>query len=144
MRISDWSSDVCSSDLTGQAARCARCLKCRLKRPVRCRKGYGDGKTPTVDTCTDRDCGAMQFGDTGDDRQAESAALLSGPETAIETVERPLTVADAQTRAVIGHGQRQRCRAAAQRDIDRTAGARDRKSVGQGKRGAVRVELGGR
>src|SRR3546814_16559464 len=35
MRISDWSSDVCSSDLLGQALACRRCLWRKPGRPLR-------------------------------------------------------------------------------------------------------------
>src|SRR3546814_11431452 len=32
MRISDWSSDVCSSDLSRRSSLCGRCLFCRSSR----------------------------------------------------------------------------------------------------------------
>src|SRR3546814_14605211 len=106
MRISDWSSDVCSSDLTA-----------KNRKP--------SGKT--IRRVTDQPSAA----DTAKTSSATSASWVTAL-TATKSPKSQAKAAQAANRTTPGAG-RGVC-----------AGMRDRKSVGLGKRVAVRVDAGGR
>src|SRR3546814_17443869 len=116
MRISDWSSDVCSSDLPGQALEVAGLAKHDLAAgPLQgqARRDAG-ARRAAVDLPSREDAGVAC-------RRRGVGIAAVGEDGAVEKRE-------------VGIG------GIRERDL----GARDRKRVGSGKRRSVRVDLGGR
>src|SRR3546814_16927858 len=129
MRISDWSSDVCSSDLTGGEP--VERLRTWLALSPEPAFGIPIGAAVPADQRS-----AHHRGDRGEDdgsdvstgrRLYQMRRLAGGSDSGRGGAGGPLCDSRSQgTRAVGGNG-----------------GSQDGKSVVEGKRGAVRVDLGG-
>src|SRR3546814_12720630 len=114
MRISDWSSDVCSSDLTGRRETCRKSVEVRasfsLRQLIEIRR-VGAPLRPKVKDRDHERCGE-QHGDQTGRGPADATAQLAG------------------TRHCAGQG-----------DAESGPG-QSRKGVAEGKGGAVSVTLG--
>src|SRR3546814_18357219 len=125
MRISDWSSDVCSSDLHGPCFRRRRSARERAARPVRRRRGGA---------CADKAGGGQPLVAVGANDAGKGCLRL----LPVRASGGPLPASACRQWGAQLCGT---CRSG-------RAGGRgphqDRKSVVSGKGGAVRVNLGGR
>src|SRR3546814_15847043 len=122
MRISDWSSDVCSSDLGAFCVQAARASARGSSSSVLFMPGTPCGGMLPTRGRAGRGCSAGGRGDGGHQQQQRRA----------------------QRHAV--HGERGEAVRldVAQQPFDRDEGGEDRKSVVSGRSGSVRVDLGGR
>src|SRR3546814_18690622 len=134
MRISDWSSDVCSSDLPDQGRRAE--LRVALKH------------RSCVWTVTA--ISSARFDEDDPDLPPMDPAILEhfGKVAQLDWHERDAAVAFAMEQFRISAGpaaavDEDRARNLAERDYDRALNPPDRKSGVEGKRESVRVELGG-